>query len=61
MKSVLEIKRNKEIYQKIESGKTYAETAREYGLSRERIRQIYNKQGGNRKHLMASFKKKVIN
>jgi hypothetical protein len=41
------IKRYKEICQKIESGKTYAKTARKYGLSLERIRQIYNGQGGD--------------
>jgi hypothetical protein len=43
----MDIKRNIEIFQKIESGKTYSEVAKEYGLSTERIRQIYCRQGGN--------------
>lgn len=36
-----QIERNEAIYRAVSEGKKYAEVAREYGLSRERIRSIY--------------------
>lgn len=55
-RSQLQIKRDEQIFQKIESGKTYAETAREYGVSLERIRQIYSIQGGDYRPKRAKHK-----